>query len=80
MSEFSESYHLKNGNLDDVVALIRRSGQTGYAAKVCDGWTTAIPESTICGFSYDENFVKGNTGILLHYNYPEDHGFSFTLF
>jgi hypothetical protein len=58
MSEFSESYHLKDGSLDDAIALIKQSGQTGYAAKVCDGWATAIPESAACSFSHDEDFAK----------------------
>ncbi|MDR1565552.1 MAG: hypothetical protein LBS74_11400 [Oscillospiraceae bacterium] len=80
MSEFSESYHLKNGSLQDAIDLIKKSSQSGYAKKPCKDWVTLVPESAICGFNCDKKLVKNNTGILVQYIYPEDHGFCFRVF
>lgn len=80
MSEFSESYHIKNGSLEDSIQLIKMSSQSGYVGKFCDGWSTLIPESAICNDFVDYEIIKHNTGILLQFINPEDHGFLFRLF
>ena len=80
MSQFSESYHLKDANIDEAVQLVRETSQSGYVGKLSDKWVTLIPESAVCGYNYDRAIVKHNKGVMLQYVFPEDHGFIFRLF
>ena|GEM_PF-6253183 len=80
MSEFSESYHLKNGSIEEAIHLIKQTSQAGYVGKLCDTWVTLVPESAMCGYRYDQSLIGYNRGIILHYVFPEDHGFMFRLF
>lgn len=80
MSEFSESYHIKNGTLEDSIKLIQASAQPGYAGKLNEGWSVLVPESAICSGDPDAKIIGNNQGILLLYTRAEDHGFWFKLF
>lgn len=80
MSEFSESYHLKNGSLEDAISLLKKSHQTGFVAKASDEWVSLVPSSAICSFSVDTDLITNNTGILLQYVSAEDHCFSFRIY
>jgi len=80
MSEFSESYHIKNISLDDAKALIKKSGQSGYAGKLNNDWAVLVPQSAECGSGADETIVSNNENILLHYTFAEDHCFMFEVF
>ncbi|QHW31680.1 hypothetical protein GZH47_13065 [Paenibacillus rhizovicinus] len=78
MSEFSESYHLVSGKQEEGAALLRKAGLSGYVFPARNNWVTLLPSGGI--FEYNEDLIAKNGGILLHYVYAEDHGWSFTLY
>lgn len=78
MSEFSESYHLKDAATGDGVRLLRSAGRRGFVVPERNGWVAICPEGGL--FEVDPKLVEHNRGILLHYTHAEDHGWSFSLF
>jgi len=78
MSEFSESYHLRDVNIDEGVDLLRRSGLMGYVFPSINNWVSIVAEKN--SFAPDRRIVSQNKGLLLHYVSAEDHGWSFALF
>ncbi|MFC5653463.1 hypothetical protein ACFPYJ_30970 [Paenibacillus solisilvae] len=77
MSEFSESYHLKSDNQQEVIELLNRAKVGGYVFPVTNGWVTFV----IDGGTYQSvpSLFEANTGLLFHYEYAEDHGWGFGL-
>ncbi|MBK8477672.1 MAG: hypothetical protein IPL39_15635 [Opitutaceae bacterium] len=78
MSEFSESYHLRGTDIDEGVALVRRSGLKGYVFPPANGWIPIVIADH--SFAPDQRVVSQNTGTLLHFVSAEDHGWTFALF
>ncbi|MGN7761919.1 hypothetical protein [Paenibacillus sp. 22594] len=73
MSEFSESYHLRSSDREDVVKLLRASGNTGYVFPEANGWITFVIEGS--DFDLNQPLLEHNPATLVHYIYAEDHGF-----
>jgi hypothetical protein len=78
MSEFSESYHMRGGNINEGVALLRRAGLKGYVFPSANGWISIVAEQN--SFAPDPRILAQNEGSLLHYVSAEDHGWCFALF
>jgi hypothetical protein len=72
MSEFSESYHLREASQEDGVQLLQRAGLNGIVFPSNNNWTSFVPT----GEDWEglESLVQANLGLLLHYSYGEDHG------
>ena len=72
MSEFSESYHLREASQGDAVKLLQRARLNGIVFPSSTQWTSFVP----AGQDWEglEAIVQANSGILLHYSYGEDHG------
>ncbi len=78
MSEFSDSYHLRNGSVDAAAELIRRAGQTGYVLEPIGPWVTFV-----CAQSEMEpldSVIDANLGTLVYYLYAEDHSWGFQIY
>jgi hypothetical protein len=71
MSEFSDSYHLV-GSVDDGVELIRRAGRRGFVLPESEPFTCVIVDQPDGGA--DPSLIAANRGLLIHYQYGEDHG------
>lgn len=78
MSEFSQSYHLRTANKEEAVTLMRAAGKRGFVFEPVNGWTSFVVEGA--EFSADEAIVSQNIGLLVHYVYAEDHGWTLTIF
>ncbi|HEX6369263.1 MAG TPA: hypothetical protein VF006_10040 [Longimicrobium sp.] len=78
MSEFSESYHLRAGELQDGVDLLRAAGLAGYVFPSENGWVTILPEGE--AFEPNPRLVRASAGVLLHYMHAADHGWGFALY
>ncbi len=78
MSEFSESYHLRTDNQQDVVNLIKETNNKGYVFPAQNGWVTFVVEGS--AFDIDESVISQNPGILVHYIFAEDHGWELRVF
>lgn len=78
MSEFSESYHLKTNNREQVVELIKKTNKKGYVYEESNGWVTFVFDGS--QFEADESIVSCNPGVLVHYIYAEDHGWELKIF
>ncbi|WP_079908318.1 hypothetical protein [Paenibacillus sp. 32352] len=78
MSEFSESYHLKTADRDEVVRLLNQTGKKGYVFEETNGWVTFVFDGE--PFQADEAIVSHNPGLLVHYIYAEDHGWELKIF
>ena len=78
MSEFSESYHLREASQEDAVQLLQRAGLNGIVFPSSNQWTSFVPT----GRDWEglEAIVQANSGILLHYSYGEDHGWSIEVY
>jgi hypothetical protein len=77
MSEFSESYHLRDAQTAGV-ALLERAGLAGWVFPDAGGWTAVVPD-TGPRFDPDPDMVAGNRGTLVYYFNAEDHGWGFCL-
>ncbi|MDQ6420580.1 hypothetical protein RB620_14210 [Paenibacillus sp. LHD-117] len=78
MSEFSASYHLKTDDRNQVVKLIRDSGNTGFVFEETNGWVTFLIEGP--AFDISESVISCNPGMLVHYSHAEDHGWELRIF
>ncbi|TYP79876.1 hypothetical protein [Paenibacillus methanolicus] len=78
MSEFSQSYHLRTENKQDAVLLMKSAGKRGFAFEPANGWTTFVVEGA--EFAADDSIAEQNGGLLAHYVYAEDHGWTLTIF
>ena len=78
MSEFSDCYYLRSDNQLDGVDLLRRAKLQGFVYPSENHWVTILPEGPM--FAPNENLIKANTAILLHYCYAEDHGWDASLY
>lgn len=78
MSEFSESYHLWTDTIDDGKDLLNRSRLNGFIFPEHNNWVTILPEGDI--FILKKKLIEANQGILLHYIYAADHGWSFGIY
>jgi hypothetical protein len=74
MSEFSDSYQLKSSTTSDGVSLLRRAGLDGYVFPAENGWVTILADGPM--FEPNDQLIDNNVGVLLHYMYAEDHGWS----
>ncbi|MGG6295354.1 hypothetical protein ACQ4M4_13265 [Leptolyngbya sp. AN02str] len=72
MSEFSESYHLREATQEDAVQLLQRAGLNGIVFPSSNGWTSFVPSGN--NWEALGAIVQANVGLLLHYSYAEDHG------
>ncbi|KGE16808.1 hypothetical protein [Paenibacillus wynnii] len=78
MSEFSESYHLLSNNQQEGVSLLQNAGIGGFVFPETNNWVTLLPEGDI--FELNNELISHNPGVLLHYIYAEDHGWSLSVF
>ncbi|WP_141504672.1 hypothetical protein [Paenibacillus luteus] len=78
MSEFSQSYHLRTSDKEEVITLLKRSGKHGYVFEPTNGWVTFVVADG--DFSADEEVTKQNRGTLVHYVYAEDHGWELLVY
>ncbi|MCA0757178.1 hypothetical protein KP806_19115 [Paenibacillus sp. N4] len=78
MSEFSASYHLKAGDREEAIALIRNAGHQGYVYPEQNGWVTFVVRGDV--FEVNEEIIAANTGLLVYYIYAEDHGWGMRIF
>lgn len=78
MSEFSASYHLRTKKKDDVVNLIKNSGNKGYVFEETNGWVSFVIKGL--AFDIDDSLISCNPGIIVHYIYAEDHGWELRIF
>ncbi|PUA39778.1 hypothetical protein C8Z91_07645 [Paenibacillus elgii] len=78
MSEFSESYHLKTKNQEDVVELLKKAEKKGYVFEEANGWVTFVCNGN--QFQVDEGIVSHNPGVLLHYIYAGDYCWELKIF
>lgn len=78
MSEFSESYHLRNASQEDAVQLLQRAGLNGIVFPSNNHWTSFVP----AGRNWEglEPIVQANLGLLLHYSYGADHGWTIEIY
>ncbi|WP_271007751.1 hypothetical protein [Paucibacter sp. B51] len=74
MSEFSDSYQLKSSTTTDGLSLLRRAGLDGYVFPAENGWVTILAEGPM--FEPNNQLIESNVGVLLHYMYAEDYGWS----
>ncbi|GBG07620.1 hypothetical protein PAT3040_02176 [Paenibacillus agaridevorans] len=75
MSEFSASYHIRTNAKTKVVDLIKDSDNKGYVFEETNGWVTFLIDGP--AFNINESVLLCNPGLLVHYNYAEDHGWEF---
>lgn len=81
MSEFSESIHLRSDDVNDVATLLGAAKVAGYVFPASKGWVS---------FVYDgdepparerfDRIIAANRGLLVHWDYAEDHGCNVTLY
>jgi hypothetical protein len=70
MREFSESYHLRAGALEDSAGLLASAGLAGYAFPAENGWASFVAEGT--PFVPNDALREANEGMLLHWAYAGD--------
>ncbi|MFO0671521.1 MAG: hypothetical protein U0235_18145 [Polyangiaceae bacterium] len=82
MSEFSESFHLRGGAVDDAVALLRAAGVAGYIAPAAAGWVSFAYEADEPPgrAHFDAVLRAAGARTLLHWDYAADHGCTATLY
>lgn len=78
MSEFSDSYHLRAGEQQAGVDLLRAAGLAGYVFPPENGWVTVLAEGE--AFEPNQRLIGASAGVLLHYVHAEDHGWGFELY
>ncbi|MBD1912956.1 MULTISPECIES: hypothetical protein [unclassified Leptolyngbya] len=78
MSEFSESYHLRQASQEDAVQLLQRAGLKGIVFPSSSQWTSFVPGGQ--DWEALPAIVQANSGILLHYSYGEDHGWTIEVY
>lgn len=78
MSEFSESFHLKNHSQGTAAAFLEKAGCEGYVYKEGNGWVTFLLEDS--GDHVLDDLLSCNPGLLVHYAYAEDHGWELQVF
>ncbi|UJF36032.1 hypothetical protein [Paenibacillus hexagrammi] len=78
MSQFSESYHFRGEDRQEVVKLLQESQLEGYILPDKQGWVTFVVKES--NFEPLPAIIRNNRGVLLHYVYAEDHGWSLFLF
>lgn len=78
MSQFSESYHYRSNDQHEVAEILKKSNQEGFVLPPQNGWVTFVVKDS--NFEPTPAIVNNNPGILLHYVYAEDHGWSIRLF
>lgn len=78
MSEFSASYYLRTRKRDDVVNLIKNTGNKGYVFEEANGWVSFVIKGL--AFDIDDSLISFNTGIIVYYIYAEDHGWELRIF
>ncbi|NBD24080.1 hypothetical protein [Paenibacillus glycinis] len=78
MSEFSESYHLIGRSEQEGIDLLKRAGQGGLVFPAANDWVTMLPDHPI--YTPNADLIRHNAGVLLHYVFAEDHGWSFALY
>ncbi|MCD1259906.1 hypothetical protein B5M42_013800 [Paenibacillus athensensis] len=78
MSEFSESYHYRTSDPLIVKEILKNAQQEGYVLPPENGWVTFVVKDS--QFEPLPAIVNHNPGMLLHYVYAEDHGYSVRLF
>ena len=79
MSEFSEGYFLKTKDTQEASQLLKNSNLEGYISEeVHNDWVLILPNKE--AFESCSEIIENNKGILLHYQYADDHGFFFALY
>lgn len=78
MSEFSDSYHLRAGEPQAGVELLRAAGLSGYVFPADNGWVAVVAEGE--AFRPNEPLIRASVGVLLHYMHAPDHGWGFALY
>jgi len=78
MSEFSDSYHLRAGEQQAGVDLLRAAGLAGYVFPPENGWVTVVADGE--AFEPNQRLIGASAGVLLHYVHAADHGWGFELY
>ncbi|MCM3627415.1 hypothetical protein M3194_08560 [Paenibacillus glycanilyticus] len=77
MSEFSQSYHLRTEKKEEVITLLKAADRHGYVFEPVNGWVAFTIKDA--NFNLDEEVMKQNMGLLVHYVYCEDHEWSLSV-
>lgn len=81
MSEFSESFHLRAGDAETVVLLLTSVQVDGYVFAAEGGWVSFVYEADEPpARDHFDSIVAAAPGLLVHYDYAEDHGCRVTVF
>jgi hypothetical protein len=81
VSEFSESLHLRTGDPSDAAALLGAAGVAGYLFPPASGWVSFVYDADEPpAHERFDRIVKANRGLLVHWDYAEDHGCNVTLY
>ncbi|WP_166242663.1 hypothetical protein [Paenibacillus turpanensis] len=78
MSEFSSSFHLRTERPQDAIDLLQNAGSTGFVFPETNGWVTFLADGP--AFHMEDSIISYNPGILIHYTYMEDHGWSLQIY
>ena len=79
MSEFSDSYHLRECTLQDGAALLARAGLHGFLFEPENGWLAVLPQGK--PFELNQALLSASAPFLgLHLFFAEDHGWGFEVF
>lgn len=73
MSEFSESTHLRAGDVQEAVSALERAGLGGWVLPPASGWVTVVVDAPF-GSRPDLLLAPAFDGVILHYLNAEDHG------
>ncbi|MBP1994129.1 hypothetical protein [Paenibacillus eucommiae] len=78
MSEFSDSFHLKTSNQNDVIRLLQSAKVKGYMYEEKNGWVTFVVAER--SGNIEDALRESNPGVLIHYIYMEDHMWELKIF
>jgi len=86
MSEFSDSYHIRTDDPAKVKQLLRQARLAGIIFGPSGGWLTFIPyeeltayRRSMVGDAFTVQLSRVLSATVLHYNFSEDHGWSFAV-
>lgn len=81
MTEFSESLHFRSNDFDDVVALLGAAKVAGYVFPAERGWVSFVygGDEPPARERFDR-ILAASRGLLVHWDYAEDHGCNVTLY
>jgi hypothetical protein len=86
MSEFSDSYHIRTDDPAGVKQRLRQARLAGVIFGPSGGWLTFVPyeelavyRRSMVGDAFTVQLSQVLSATVLHYNFSEDHGWSFAV-